>query len=112
MIFRVLNKRILQNPVFVQGSFFVAEDQLMHNILMYEKVKGDNFEMDVIKELQNSDFFIKPLPKDITVAMAYLPYQNAVKLYSPEHGIQQGTMFPELNKPFKAYGRYGGKKDE
>ena len=42
--------------------------------------------MDVIRELQNSDFFIRPFPK--------------------------GTMFPELNKPFKAYKGYGGKADE
>ncbi len=56
--------------------------------------------MDIIKELQNSDFFIRPVPKDMTVTMAYVPYQNADKLYSPEHAIQMGTIFPELNKPF------------
>lgn len=67
--------------------------------------------MDVIKELQNSDYFIKPLPKDTTVAMAYVPFQNAVRLYSPEQGIQAGTLFPELNKPFLA-GSRGGKDNE
>ena len=56
--------------------------------------------MDVIKELQNSDFFIRPFPKNTPIAMAYIPYQNAKKLLSPEQGIQTGTMFPELNKPF------------
>lgn len=68
--------------------------------------------MDVIKELQNSDFFVRPLPEKTVVAMAYVPFQNAVKLYSPEHGIQTGTMFPELNKPFTAYGKNGGNPDE
>ncbi len=56
--------------------------------------------MDLIKELQNSEFFIRPIPKNIAIAMAYIPYQNAKMLYSPEHGIQIGTLFPELNKPF------------
>lgn len=68
--------------------------------------------MDVIKELQNSDFFIRPFPKDTTVAMAYVPYQNAGKLYSPEHGIQMGTLFPELNKPFEPNCRNGGKEND
>ncbi len=68
--------------------------------------------MDIIKELQNSEFFIKPIPKDPAVAMAYVPFQNAAKLYSPEHGLQAGTLFPELNKPFTAMGKRGGMADE
>lgn len=68
--------------------------------------------MDVIKELQNSKFFVQPLPENPVIAMAYVPYQNAKKLYSPEHGIQMGTMFPELNKPFDPMCKNGGMKDE
>ncbi len=68
--------------------------------------------MDVMKELQNAEFFIRPLPKETALAMAYVPYQNAGKLYSAEHGIETGTLFPELNKPFKAYQWKRGKKDE
>lgn len=56
--------------------------------------------MDVIKELQNSDYFIRPLPKEPVPAMAYVPYQNAKRLYAPEQGICSGTLFPELDKPF------------
>lgn len=56
--------------------------------------------MDIIKELQNSEFFIRPLPEDTTVTMAYVPYQNAGRLYSPEQAICSGTLFPELDKPF------------
>ena len=68
--------------------------------------------MDIIKELQNSDFMIRPLPKDTTVAMAYVPFQNARKLYSPEHGIQAGTLFPELNLPFAPSEAKGGNENE
>lgn len=64
--------------------------------------------MDVIKELQNSDYFIRPLPENAVVAMAYVPFQNAKKLYSPEHGFQSGTLFPELNKPFDPDSFKGG----
>ena len=56
--------------------------------------------MDVIKQLQNADFFIKPLPKKTVEAMAYVPFQNADRLYAPEQAIMAGTLFPELNKPF------------
>ncbi len=68
--------------------------------------------MDVIRELQNSEFFIRPLPKDTVIAMAYVPYQNARKLYSPEQGIQTGTIFPELNKPFSPECQSGGMKND
>ena len=68
--------------------------------------------MDVIKEIQNADFFITPLPKEPVVAMAYVPYQNAKKLYSPEQGIRNGTMFPELHKPFSCQSVKGAERDE
>lgn len=63
--------------------------------------------MDVIRELENSEFFIEPIPKKVSEAMAYVPFQNAGKLYSPEQALCVGTLFPELNFPFKA-GRRGG----
>ena len=56
--------------------------------------------MDVIKKLQASDFFIEPIPKNAVEAMAYVPFQNAKTLYSPEQGICMGTLFPELSLPF------------
>ena len=39
----------------------------------------------------------------MTVAMAYVPWQHWNQIYCPEEGLQYGTIFPELNKPF--YGR-------
>ena len=57
--------------------------------------------MDVIKELQNSDFFIKPLPEKTVIAMAYVPFQGEQsKIFSPDQGFMLGTMYPDLNKPF------------
>lgn len=57
--------------------------------------------MDIIKELQNSSFMVRPLPEKTVEAMAYVPYQNAGRLYAPEQAIMAGTLFPELNKPFR-----------
>lgn len=35
------------------------------------------------------------------IAMAYVPWQHLFKLYdNPEEGYREGTIFPELNKPF------------
>lgn len=44
---------------------------------------------------------ITPLPENPVVAMAYVPYQIADNVYSAEQGINMGTMFPELSKPFE-----------
>lgn len=53
-------------------------------------------------DIKAIEYGISPLPKDPVVAMAYVPYQTGYpgKIYSPEQGLCQGTMFPELNKPF------------
>lgn len=68
--------------------------------------------MDVIRKLQNSDFFIKPLPKDTVEAMSYIPFQNAGELYAPEHALRAGTLFPELDKPFAPGKNNGGAVDD
>lgn len=59
-----------------------------------------------IYELKAQEYGISPLPKDATSTMAYVPYQSSAELYSSSVGLCNGTMFPELNKPFKAYGGY------
>ena len=39
-------------------------------------------------------------PVDFSLAMAYIPLQESLKRYDEEEGLQNGTIFPELNKPF------------
>lgn len=42
-------------------------------------------------------------PRDgqpMVLAMAYVPMQVLNTLYDPEEGFCQGTIFPELNKPW------------
>lgn len=36
----------------------------------------------------------------LPLTMAYVPMQNFEKTYEPEAGLSEGTIFPELNKPF------------
>ncbi len=34
------------------------------------------------------------------LAMAYVPMQHFKSVYEPDEALQNGTIFPELNKPF------------
>ena len=44
------------------------------------------------------------MPKNPVLAMAYVPMQQQGEMYEPEAGLQAGTIFPDLDKPF--YGRW------
>lgn len=46
-----------------------------------------------------------PLPAMPVVAMAYVPFQQFNTTYSPEKGLEMGTIFPELDKPFLGGGQ-------
>lgn len=63
--------------------------------------------MDKLKKNWEMDY-IPPLPKKTVVAMAYIPYQNAENYYSVEQGMENGTIFPELNKKFTGKCTMGG----
>ncbi len=43
---------------------------------------------------------ITALPEDTAVTMAYVPFQLDKSCYSPEKALQEGTLFPVLDKPF------------
>lgn len=40
------------------------------------------------------------LPSDPQVTMAYVPMQIELITYDDSKGLDEGTIFPELNKPF------------
>ncbi len=44
---------------------------------------------------------------DMTIAMAYVPWQVWRCPYEAEKGFQCGTIFEDLNKPFKGTGGMG-----
>ena len=41
-----------------------------------------------------------PFPAVTVEAMAYVPFQQYKTIYSAEKGLENGTIFPELDKPF------------
>ena len=40
------------------------------------------------------------LPECVSVAMAYVPFQQWNEIYAADKGLSVGTMFPCLNLPF------------
>ena len=52
-----------------------------------------------------------PFPEDPALAIAYVRWQELTNVYELDEALRQGTIFPELDKPF--YGRrarYGVQK--
>ncbi|MDD2268209.1 MAG: spore coat associated protein CotJA [Eubacteriales bacterium] len=50
------------------------------------------------------------MPKNVSLAMAYVPFQMwSDDLYDLEQGLERGTIFPELFKPF--LGGRGGRDE-
>ena len=43
---------------------------------------------------------ICPLPDDPETTMAYIPFQIDASMYSEEVALTQGTLFPNIDKPF------------
>ena len=57
---------------------------------------------------QNSESSCMNHMHDMALAMAYVPWQHFNTLYELPMALQIGTIFPELNKPFR--GSKGGMK--
>lgn len=45
---------------------------------------------------------ISPIPKTVSVAMAYIPFQDCNDVYQCDKALCAGTIFPVLDKPFLA----------
>jgi len=43
---------------------------------------------------------ISAFPPFTPVGMSYVPMQQIKTVYDPENGYKQGTIFPDLDKPF------------
>jgi len=62
----------------------------------------ENFEELFMPTFLDKDKKKRPaLPKDASVTMAYIPLQETLESYSADKALEEGTLFPELNKPFK-----------
>jgi hypothetical protein len=38
--------------------------------------------------------------RGLAIAMGYVPWQHMTTTYEPDKALREGTIFPELNKPF------------
>ncbi len=47
---------------------------------------------------------VSSLPYDAVAAMAYVPVQTDTTMYDEAKALQEGTLFPVLNKPFAGMG--------
>ncbi len=56
--------------------------------------------VDCMSKPKESDCVVTTLPEDTAVTMAYIPFQLDKTCYSPEKALQEGTLFPTLDKPF------------
>ncbi len=65
--------------------------------------------IDDLFRMKSMEYGITPLPENPVPGMAYVPYQNLDKMYQPEQGLENGTLFPVLHKPFIGC---GGKKND
>lgn len=45
-------------------------------------------------------YLIPVMGPEFQLAEAYVPYQVLCKVYEPMKGLMNGTIFPELNKPY------------
>ncbi len=50
--------------------------------------------------VRNGETARSMFPENVSLAMAYVPFQQDSEVYSCEKGLKEGTMFPCLNKPF------------
>ncbi len=59
----------------------------------------------IAAEPERSGCEISFMPAAPALAMAYVPMQQFEEAYDPEQALDNGTLFPALNKPF--LGRWG-----
>ncbi len=62
------------------------------------KVKEETCCVDGVTE--SSYFGTSPLPDCPVTAMAYVPFQTDTGMYNFDTALKNGTLYPNLNKPF------------
>ena len=43
------------------------------------------------------------LPGELSLAMAYVPFQKCIDSYDEAEALKRGTLYPVLDKPFYGY---------
>lgn len=66
-----------------------------------EKCRRDMMRPEMPCERRNHDMRMKDRK---SLAMAYVPWQEWSNLYQPDEGMENGTIFRDLNMPFTGKG--------
>lgn len=69
--------------------------------------KGRGLSNQTCNQSKKNEYFsisLSPLPDNAAVAMAYVPFQTDTSVYDDTKALEEGTLFPVLNKPFLAAG--------
>lgn len=72
---------------------------------------GQNMESSEIRSRENEMMQQRSMQNsfcvsDSSLAMVYSPPQDFDRMYSPENGLQHGTMFMDLYKPIETAGEW------
>ena len=76
----------------------------MNGLIMRER---ENM-MSVSADNNSAEAPMPRFPKNTPLGIAYVPFQQWSEVYTDDHALARGTLFPELDLPF---GR-GGKENE
>ena len=69
-----------------------------HNEIQDENDAVVQNENDVIQQNARREYVVETL--NVKLARAYVPFQKAEKIFSPEDSLRFGTVFPELYDKF------------
>lgn len=58
------------------------------------------------KMTMNPNYYEESKFRGKELARAYVPFQYMSQIYSAEEALINGTLFPELNKPYEYYRGY------
>ena len=69
----------------------------MTNNMGFMNNMAGNIPFQASKPVQGGNIPCMPMPE---LAKAYIPFQNLYQVYPPIQGLERGTIFPELDKPY------------
>ena len=82
------------------------------NLDLFDNIDGllirerENYlEDDDLKSRPDDNYDPSRFPERTPLAMAYIPYQQWGNVYDDDKALAQGTLFPDLDLPFKGGSR-------
>lgn len=91
------------HELFGMGKYDTDKSDTMNSMDMHDMdgmYMNDMSDTDMRKDDRHNMDSLTPFPKNTSVAMAYVPYQEWEKPYTDSVALSRGTMFPCLDKPY------------